>query len=75
MSLPKKDSRPIKVQGRAYRWMVKPTVDSDRVRLTVQDEVTGELHQRQMQGYDGDPPAPVTPAIVKEFIIERFPPP
>jgi hypothetical protein len=74
MSLPKKNSRSITVRDRVYRWMVKPTVDRNRVRLTVQDETTGELHQRTVSDWDdGESAPPVTPATVKEFIIERFP--
>jgi len=72
-SLSKKRSRPITVNGRAYRWMVKSTVDRDAVRLTVQDVLSGETHQRDVRDWEGFPPPPVTPAKVKEFILTRFP--
>lgn len=71
MTLPRKKSRPIEVNGRLYRWMIKSTVDQDVVRLTVQDQKTGELRQRRIQGWRGDSPT-VTPRDVKEFILYRF---
>lgn len=74
-TLAKKNSRPITVNGRDYRWMVKKTVDRDTVRLTVQDMATGETHQRSVRGYEGEAPAAVTPATIKEFILYRFPQP
>lgn len=76
MSLPKKNSRLIEVDGRTYRWMAKAIQvdpgESARSRLTVQDEVSGEIHQRTLRGWDGGPVS-VTPATAKEFILERFP--
>ncbi len=77
MAIPKKNSRSITVGGRNYRWLVK-SLENERVRLTVQDEVSGELHQRTFT-FDEDvirgcPDVPrVTPANVKEFILYRFP--
>lgn len=70
MALPKKNSRLIEVNGRSYRWMAKKTQDPTRVRLTVQDEATGEIHQRTVSGWDGSPN--VTPGVAREFILERF---
>lgn len=73
-TLSSRHSRPIKVNGRDYRWMVKSTVDRDTVRLTVQDVTTGETHQRDVRAYEDDEtPPPVTPGTVKEFILTRFP--
>jgi len=72
-TLSKKDSRPITVNERSYRWMVKKTVDRDTVRLTVQDTTTGETHQRDVRDPEGGEPPPVTPSTVKEFILLRFP--
>jgi hypothetical protein len=72
-TLPKKTSRPITINGREYRWMVKTTVDKDTVRLTVQDVKTGETHQRDVRDREGLSPPPVTSATVKEFILVKFP--
>lgn len=78
MTLPKKASRAIEVKGKSFRWMVKSTVDKDRVRLTVENTETGETKQTFFRGYHidggdedepGDAPA-VTPGDVKGFIIE-----
>ena len=55
MTLPRKASRSIEVNGRPYRWMVrrtKATMASEtndgqpKLRLTVESEETGELQQR-----------------------------
>lgn len=84
MALPKKASRPIQVNNRAYRWMVRKVQGADgagaRLRLTVQDEKTLELHQRHFPAYTGkfDPdtnepmPNSVTTADVREFICTKF---
>lgn len=79
MALPKKPSRNIEVNGRTYRWMAKRVgpVKDGLARLTVEDPETGEIKQRAFRGFglEGmevhDPPR-ITPADVKEFIIERF---
>lgn len=87
MSLPKRTSRPIEVNDRQYRWMVRrcrnPVGVLPSLRLTVQDQVTNELLQRDFPEHTGtrkdecgfDEPAPTTvsPADVKAFILERFP--
>lgn len=79
MTLPKKPSRDIEVEGHTYRWMVKsfgPRADGT-VRLTVEDPATGEVQQRVFRGFGipgveaHDPPT-VTPGDVKQFIHERF---
>jgi hypothetical protein len=89
MTLPKKDSRPIEINGRSYRWMVRRCRNKDGVkpslRLTVQDEHSGELLQRDFPEHVGyrtneygeqEPrPNTVTPVDVKAFIFERFPQP
>lgn len=75
MSIPKKTSRPIRVEGRRYRWMARRTSEVSKVRLTVEDQETGELHQTTIRSWEkGDAPV-VTPARVKEFILYRFPRP
>ncbi len=83
MALPKKGSRSIQVNNRTYRWMVRK-VQADgagdpRLRLTVQDPETMELHQRHFPAYtgkftpDNDPIAnSVTTADVREFICTKF---
>lgn len=74
MTIPKKSSRPITVNGRLYRWMVKPTVDKTRVGLTVQDTVTSELQQGELTSWSGEHAETpvVTPGDVKGFIMRRF---
>jgi hypothetical protein len=79
MTLPKKASRDIEVNGKTYRWMVKRVgpVKEGTARLTVEDPATGEVKQRMFRGsgWEGmevhDPPR-VTPGEVKGFILERF---
>ena len=81
MTLPKKASRPIEVEGKTYRWMVRRTgpVKDGTARLTVEDPETGEVRQRVFRGW-GVPgeecfePPRVTPHDVKQFIYERFGP-
>jgi len=83
MPLPKKSSRPIEVNGRQYRWMVRRCLRRSEpghcLRLTVQDQATEELLQREFPEHTGfnldNEPVPntVSPADVKEFILERFP--
>jgi len=77
MTLPKKASRPIKVKGKTFRWMVKrygPEADGT-ARLTVEHPDTGEIKQRTFRGLGvrgeerHEPPA-VTPGDVKGFIHE-----
>jgi hypothetical protein len=91
MTLPKKASRSIEVNGRQYRWMVRKTKasmgKSPMLRLTVQDEETGELLQRDFPDHHpsvkpeddhrffGAPANTITPADVTTFIHERFPQP
>jgi len=86
MTLPRKASRSIEVNGRHYRWMVKRCRNEVGVRpslhLTVQDEETGELHQRDFPTHVGKDPATgeprpntITPAEVKALVDERFPQP
>jgi hypothetical protein len=82
MSLPKRTSRPIEVSGRHYRWMVRLCLRRSEpghcLRLTVQDQVTEELLQREFPehvGFDADNepiPNTVSPGDVKAFILERF---
>jgi len=76
MAISRKDSRPITVRGRSYRWMAKRVTRSERdaVRITVEDQGTGELVQSVRRGWEGDSPA-VTPGVVKEIILARFPQP
>lgn len=76
MAISRKDSRPIKVNGRAYRWMVKRVTRSERdaVRITVEDQETGELVQSVRRGWEGDAPR-ITPGVVKEIVLARFPQP
>lgn len=81
MALPKKKSRSITVNGRAYLWMVRAV--GSHLSLTVQDPKTKELHQRRVRANTGEVDdfgdrtilASVTPADVKEFILYRFPQP
>lgn len=89
MTLPKKTSRSIEVAGRQYRWMVRrcrnPQGVRPSLRLTVQDEKTDELFQRDFPEHVGHStneygekvprPNTVTPGDVKAFIHERFPQP
>jgi len=71
MTLPKKSSRGIEVDGRLYRWMVRKA-GLDSVRLTVEDQETGEMRQRFFhEGWEGDPPA-VRPGKVRDFILSEF---
>lgn len=73
MTLPKKASRAIEVNGKTFRWMVKKVDDDGQARLTVEDSETGEIRQRMYRGWAmGDGPEAVTPGDVKQFIIERF---
>lgn len=85
MALPKKASRKIQVNNRQYLWMVRKVQGANgmgerRLRLTVQDPQTMELHQRHFPAYTGnfDPdtneplPNSVTTADVREFIITKF---
>lgn len=79
MTLPKKASRNIEVEGKTYRWMVKRVGEKKdgTARLTVEDPETGEVKQRVFRGFGlrgveaHDPPR-ITPGDVKQFIHERF---
>lgn len=75
MALPKKASRPIEVNGRQYRWMVKRVTKSEKdwVRVTIEDQETGEIVQSRRHGWEGDAPM-ITPRDVKEIILARFTP-
>ena len=72
MTIPKKKSRPIQVDHHQYRWMVKRSEVAgfawmdDTIRLTVENNETGELHQTQQVG------GTVTPGDVREFILDKF---
>ena len=77
-TLPHKSSRPIQINGRSYRWMV--TNRQTFLRLTVRDELTGEIKQheyaksRDIDDY-GDTIYGIealTPREVREFIISSF---
>jgi hypothetical protein len=50
MTMSRKNSRPIEVDGRHYRWMVKrcrgPVGTKPTVRLTVEDRTTGDYFQK-----------------------------
>ena len=79
MTLPKKASRAIEVDGKTFRWMVKRVGEKKEgtARLTVENPETGEIKQRMfrglgVRGVEAHDPPRVTPAEVKEFIIERF---
>lgn len=79
MTLPKKPSRDIEVEGKTFRWMVKrvgPRTNGT-VRLTVENPDTGEVKQRLFRGYgipgeEAFEPPSVGPADVKQFIYEGF---
>jgi hypothetical protein len=79
MTLPKKASRDIEVNGKTYRWMAKRVGEKQygTTRLTVENLETGEIQQRLFRGFglrgveEYDPPR-ITPADVKQFILERF---
>jgi len=73
MTIPKKGSRSIEVNGRQYRWMVSAYGPDDDiwVKVTVEDQESGEIKQTKRKGFMGDHPA-VKPEAVKEFILSAF---
>lgn len=72
MTLPKKPSRPIEVNGRHYRWMVKPEKHLEGwVRVTIEDQETKKVYQTRRRGFM-DANARVTPGDVKEIILNHF---
>ena len=79
MTLPKKVSRDIEVNGKTYRWMVKRVGEKldGTARLTVENSETGEIKQRMfrgmgLRGMEAHDSPRIGPGEVKEFIHERF---
>ena len=75
MTLPRKASRDIEIDGKIYRWMVKRIGErkDGTARLTVENPDTGEIKQQMFRGMEEHDPPRITPIDVKEFIYERFP--
>lgn len=71
MTLPKKASRDIEVNGRRYRWMVRKVGAGPSVRLTVEDPGTGEVRQKDFHERWEITPA-VRPGKVRDFILNAF---
>lgn len=77
--IPRSKSRPIEVDGKHYRWMVRRCPGASGVqpaiRLTVEDGVTGDIFQKdfperfKLDDYgDKVPDNRVTPACVRDFV-------
>jgi len=73
MTIPRKKSRPIEVNGRQYRWMVKPKKPKEKgwVRVTIEDQETGEIQQVDRRGFMSALTR-VSPMDVREIILTQF---
>lgn len=76
MTIPRKKSRPLTVAGREFRWMAKPKKDwngrVESVRVTIEDQETGEVRQFTQRSWDDGSPRSVKPSDVKERIFSLF---
>ncbi len=66
MTLPKKQTRTLKIEGRTFRWRTALSHEPEGVCLTVEDVLTGEIRCRVETQRN------VTPSVVREFIHYRF---